>query len=79
MSRNYNFQEIEAAGYAAGLNSARKPTYEIHRPFDGRTKEGRAWWRGFMNGDAQRCAMGALPDVPPEFTADPNEAFNGTR
>lgn len=78
MARNYNFQEIEKAGYDAGRNAAGNPAYNIHCPFDGRTKEGRAWWRGFMNGDAKRCAVTALPDAPPEFTADPNEAF-GTR
>lgn len=55
MTRNFNFLEIEQSGYEAGLNRAGQPSYNIYCPFDGRTKEGKAWWRGFMRGDAERC------------------------
>lgn len=47
--------EIEAAGYTAGLNEAGEPSYRIGCSYDGRTREGKAWWRGFMAGDAERC------------------------
>lgn len=56
MSRNFNFAEIKRAGFAAGRNATGLPTYEIHCPFDGRTKEGKTWWDGFMTGEAERCA-----------------------
>lgn len=43
-------------GHAAGLNEAGLPSYNIGCPYDGRTKAGKEWWRGFMEGDRERCA-----------------------
>jgi len=39
-------------GYTAGLASP----YGLTCPYDGRTKAGKEWWRGFMAGDSERCA-----------------------
>jgi len=39
-------------GYAAGLQDPSR----ISCPYDGRTRAGRAWWKGFMLGDHRRCA-----------------------
>jgi ribosome modulation factor len=45
-------ERIKSEGYTAGLASPNG----IQCPYDGRTRAGKAWWDGFMAGDAKRCA-----------------------
>lgn len=51
--RDKEYQE----GYTVGLAT---PSTGFC-PYDGRTKAGKEWWRGFMVGDAERCAALAEP------------------
>jgi len=42
----------EREGYVAGMKAPKA----VHCPFDGRTKNGRAWWKGFLRGDRDRIS-----------------------
>lgn len=42
--------------YEEGLAEGRKGPFGIYCPYDGRTKAGKEWWRGFVVGDAEWCA-----------------------
>lgn len=50
-----DFQDVldraDSEGYMAGLQSPNG----MHCPYDGRTKAGKVWWKGFIRGDAERC------------------------
>lgn len=59
-------------GRAAGLLS---PRAIMQSEYDGRTREGKEWWRGFMDGDAERCAAAREPT--PEEQERPVVLANG--
>lgn len=46
-----SFDAPEQQGYRAGLTSP----HGIDCPYDGRTRNGKAWWQGFVRGDKERC------------------------
>lgn len=54
---------VEIDGYKAGLNAEDKPCYQINCPYDGRTREGKAWWFGFLRGNTERSAGPLRPVV----------------
>jgi hypothetical protein len=55
--KDEELQDAYQAGEAAGENYLGPGIHSsaLMCPYDGRTKLGRAWWKGFMAGDRRRC------------------------
>lgn len=56
MKPQNDIEDAYSKGYADGLNEAGLPGYNVMNPYDGRTREGKDWMRGFLAGDAERAA-----------------------
>jgi len=59
---------VEEEGYISGLKSP----HGIPCPYDGRTKRGKAWWKGFLRGDAERCRVASQPPAIERLTCEVN-------